>query len=71
MARMMAWELLLDTFQDYYTHMTSGFDTVNGTGGYDMRRDYLDSDGNPHIDNILWGANNTYNNYLFTEEAIK
>ena len=58
-------------FQDYYTHTTSGFDTVNGTGGYDMRRDYLDPEGNPVIDNILWGANRTYNNYLFTEEAIK
>ncbi|KAL5255076.1 hypothetical protein ACHWQZ_G014492 [Mnemiopsis leidyi] len=57
--------------QDYYTHTTSGFDTVNGTGGYDMRRDYLDPEGNPVIDNILWGANRTYNNYLFTEEAIK
>jgi len=57
--------------QDYYTHTTSGFDTVNGTGGYDMRRDYVDTDGNPHIDNILWGEKGTYNNYLFTDEAIK
>jgi len=57
--------------QDYYTHTTSGFDTVNGTGGYDMRRDYIDSDGVPHIDNILWGAKGTYNSHLFTDEAIK
>ena len=36
-----------------------------------MRRDTMDKNGVPQVDNILWDANGTYNTFIFTDEATR
>lgn len=55
--------------QDYFYHTTSKWDAVNGTVGYDMRRETPANSSTGVECEILWDANGTFSGLIYTEDA--